>query len=498
MKGKHSLLASLLLLTSSVIAAAEKPNVVVIYTDDLGIGDVSAYNMGTLKTPNIDNIAEQGILFNQGYATAATCTPSRFSLLTGQYPWRKGAQILPGDAPLLISPDQETLPKMFSRAGYKTAVIGKWHLGLGRGEVDWNKHIELNPNAVGFDYSYIMAATNDRVPNVYVENGLVQGLDANDPLYVSYQQNFEGEPTGLDNPELLTKMKFSNGHYHSVNNGISRIGFQKGGKAAQWIDEDMSDLFLNKAKEYVSEHKSEPFFLFYTLHQPHVPRVPHPRFNGKSGLGPRGDTILEADWAVGDFMQHLKQLGLADNTIVIFSSDNGPVLDDGYVDQSVELNGDHTPWGKYRGGKYSLFDSGAHVPFMIQWPKQIKPTTSDALVSQHDLLASLAALINQDADNGDSQNTLSSFLGTSQQGRKNLIVQALYGRTALRQDNWMFIPAYWGPETLEKENVETGACSCYQLYDLKTDPGQQHNLADKYPEKTKQMLATYNKIRFGR
>ncbi|WOH36266.1 arylsulfatase [Thalassotalea fonticola] len=470
------------------------PNIVIIYTDDLGIGDVSAYGMGKLSTPNIDSIAEQGIRFSNGYATAATCTPSRFSILTGQYPWRKGAAILPGDAPLLIDPSKITLPKMLKKAGYRTAVIGKWHLGLGSGQMDWNEHIPLGPNEVGFDYSYIMAATNDRVPNVYVKNGNVVGLEKNDPLQVSYQKNFPGEPTGIDNPELLTKMSFSNGHYHSINNGVPRIGYQKGGKSAQWIDEEMSDLFLNEAQNFVKANKSKPFFLFYTLHQPHVPRIPNQRFVGKSGLGPRGDAILEADWAIGEFLTTLEQTGLTDNTLVVFSSDNGPVLDDGYHDDAVTKLGKHTPAGNLRGGKYSLFDAGAHIPFMISWPGKIKPGVSDALVSQHDLLASLANLTGQQIAASDSQDHLDALLGKSKQGRQGLVVQALGGKTAYREGNWLFIPPYWGDEKLAKEDVETGYCSCYQLYDLNEDPGQMHNVAKEFPNETKAMLTAYRTV----
>jgi len=493
-----ALMPALMLTSISTVAEINKPNIVIIYTDDLGIGDVSAYKMGKLSTPNIDSIANEGIKFTNGYATAATCTPSRFSILTGQYPWRNGAAILPGDAPLLIDPDKPTLPKMLKNSGYTTAVIGKWHLGLGRGKIDWNQHIPLGPNEVGFDYSYIMAATNDRVPNVYVKNGDVVDLDKSDPLHISYKKNFSGEPTGIDNPELLTKMTFSNGHYHSINNGISRIGYQKGGKKAQWVDEEMSDLFLTQAQSFVQKHQTKPFFLFYTLHQPHVPRVPNPRFVGKSGQGARGDAILEADWAIGEFLTTLDELGLSENTLVIFSSDNGPVLDDGYNDESATKLGSHTPSGKLRGGKYSLFDAGAHIPFMVRWTNKIKPGISDALVSQHDLLASLASLLGQKtAENSDSLDLLKTFLGTSNKGRASLIVQALGGRTAYRTGNWMLIPPYWGDEKLVKENVETGACSCYQLYNLKTDPEQKYNVAEKYPKRTKALYQEYLAIRQG-
>ncbi|NOR75225.1 MAG: sulfatase-like hydrolase/transferase, partial [Draconibacterium sp.] len=264
-------------------AQNEKPNIVIIYTDDLGYGDVSAYGATEIQTPNIDKLAKGGVMFTDGHASSATCTPSRYALLTGVYPWRnKDARILPGTAPLIISTDQMTIPKMLHEKGYHTGIVGKWHLGLGAGNVNWNETVTPGPNQVGFDYSYIMAATQDRVPTVYIENGDVVGLDPNDPIEVSYNKNFEGEPTGKNNPELTT-MKWHHGHNNSIVNSIPRIGFMKGGKAAKWSDVDMADHFLSKAKQYVQEHKTEPFFLYYALQQPHVPRTPHPRFVGKSG-----------------------------------------------------------------------------------------------------------------------------------------------------------------------------------------------------------------------
>ncbi|MBK5278830.1 MAG: sulfatase-like hydrolase/transferase, partial [Bacteroidia bacterium] len=331
------------------------PNILVIYADDLGYGDVGAYGSTKLRTPNIDGLANGGVLFKNGYATSATCTPSRYALLTGIYPWRnENARILPGDAPLLIDTAQITIPKMLRAKGYSTAVIGKWHLGLGNGNVNWNEPISPGPNEVGFNYSFIMAATQDRVPTVYIENDKVVGLDPSDPIEVNYKKNFEGEPTGLDNTELL-KMKWHHGHNNSIINGIPRIGFMKGGASAKWVDEDMADTFLARAQQYIREHKQEPFFLYYALQQPHVPRTPHSRFVGASGLGPRGDAIVEADWCVGQILKTLEESGLLENTLIVFSSDNGPVLNDGYFDDAVEeLNG-HTPSGSFRGGKYSLF-----------------------------------------------------------------------------------------------------------------------------------------------
>ena len=464
------------------------PNIVILYMDDLGYGDVSAYNSGALNTPNIDRMAAEGVLFERGYATAATCTPSRYSLLTGDYPLRnQKAKVLKGDAPLLISPNQETLPKMLQKAGYTTGAVGKWHLGLGNGKINWNQHISPGANEIGFDYSFIMGATNDRTPNVYVKNGHVVNLDPNDPIEVSYRTNFPGEVTGAENPELL-KMKLSNGHAGSINNGVSRIGFQRGGRSAMWIDEDMSDLFLQEATEFVERNQNKPFFLYYAFHQPHVPRLPHNRFVGASGQGPRGDAILEADWAIGEFINRLDELGLSDNTIIVFSSDNGHVLDDGYVDQAQEMLGEHTPWGPFRGGKYSLLDAGTHVPFIVRWKGKVKPSVSKAMVSQHDLLASFASLTGQKNKSRDSENVLPALLGKSNIGRNNLVVQGTVNSMAYHKDGWVYIPSHKrGGRPAKMVNNESGFAKFEQLYNLADDPHQDYNLAKTHPEKLAKM-----------
>jgi len=459
-----------------------------LLTDDLGYGDASCNQSGTLQTPGIDCLADEGIRFTHGYTTSATCTPSRYGLLTGRYPWRnKQARVLSGEAPLLIDTAMQTLPSMLRQAGYTTAVIGKWHLGLGDGAINWNQPITPGPNEVGFDYAYIMAATNDRVPTVYLENGRVVGLDPGDPLEVSYRENFPGKPTGKDNPELL-KIHPSHGHDMSIHNGISRIGFMRGGKAALWIDENMADTFLIRAQHFIEENRDNPFFLYYALQQPHVPRTPHERFVGTTGLGPRGDAIAAADWCIGELMKTIDSLGLAENTMVIFTSDNGPVLDDGYMDDAVEKNGNHTPWGAFRGGKYSLYEAGTHVPFLVRWKGKIKPGVSDALISQVDLMASLASLANQPCDAQDSRNLLPALVGKSDSGRTELLVQSYGSRVAFRQGDWMLLPSYPGPALSNKYvNIELGNAPEVQLFNLAEDPGQQTNLAAKYPERVESM-----------
>lgn len=471
-----------------------KPNIVIIYMDDLGFGDVGAYGATRLKTPNMDKLANEGVRFTNGYATSSTCTPSRYGLLTGVYPWRNAdAKILPGTAPLLIDTVQVTIPKMLKKQGYHTGVVGKWHLGMGSGHVNWNEHIAPGPNEVGFDYAYVMAATQDRVPTVYIENGNVVGLDPNDPIEVDYNKNFEGEPTGKDNPELL-KMKWQHGHNNSIVNGIPRIGFMKGGDKTKWKDEDMAGHFLEKARAFVKGNRNSPFFLYYALQQPHVPRTPNPRFAGASGMGPRGDAIVEADWCIGEFVKTLEEEGLLDHTLIIFTSDNGPVINDGYYDQAVELLGDHKPWGPFRGGKYSLYEAGTHVPFVSYWKGTITPRVSDALICQMDLLASLAGLTGGDAGATDSQELTDVLLGKKEDGRRELVLEAT-SRTALRKGNWALIPPYKGPAVAKEVNIETGNSDQYQLYDLQADPGQQNNLAQQNPEKLKEMISAFEGIR---
>ncbi len=479
------------------ISTTDKPNIVIIYLDDLGYGDIGCYGAKGVQTPNVDALAKNGLRFTDAHCTAATCTPSRFSLLTGMYAFRNNAAILPGDAPLLIKPHSQTLPRLLKSAGYTTAVVGKWHLGLGIGSIDWNKKVSPGPLEVGFDYSFIIPATTDRVPCVYVENHNVYNLDANDPIAVSYKGKIGDEPTGLERPDLL-KMKADSQHSSTIINGISRIGFMKGGLKARWRDEDMAITFTEKAQHFIQASKGQPFFLYFSLANIHVPRTPHERFVGKSNMGRRGDMIAELDWATGAIMKTLKEEGLDKNTIVIFSSDNGPVLDDGYDDEAERLVGAHQPAGPYRGGKYSAFEGGTRVPLIVHWPARVKAGLSKALFSQIDVAASLAKLAGVPLPGDvlpDSENALPVLLGQSKVGRTVMLEESF--TFSLRKGDWKYIAPQEKPtpDWLKNKKIEIGLSTQIQLYRLSVDKTESKNLAESCPEMVKELQEELQRIR---
>lgn len=475
-----------------------KPNILLIYVDDLGYGDIGVNGAVGVATPNIDRLARNGVNFTDAHSPAATCTPSRYSLLTGRYAFRNNAQILPGDAPLIIDPKIGTLPKMLQKAGYVTGVIGKWHLGLGSGTVNWNKEIAPGPKEVGFDYSFIIPATGDRVPCVYVENQKVVGLESSDPIMVSFAHELNGYPTGTKNPELL-RMNADPQHSNTIVNGISRIGFMSGGKNALWKDEDFPVVFNNKAKQFIASNKNTPFFLYYASQDIHVPRIPNTMFIGISSMGPRGDAISQVDWCTGELVNFLEELGLTEKTLIIFTSDNGPILDDGYDDHAVELVGNHKPNGIFRGGKYSAFEAGTRVPTIAYWPGVVNPgEVSDALLTQVDLYASLAKLVGQDLnaeDAPDSFDFLDAWLGKTNKGRQFLIQEAF--TLSIRDKKWKYINPQESeaPIWIENKDVETGLSDEVQLYDLSTDNGEQTNIATKYPQKVKDFQNKLSRIK---
>lgn len=498
-----------LLAAPGALAARRPPNIVVIYADDLGYGDMSCYGSTTIRTPNLDRLAAGGTRFVNAYSPSATCTPSRYALLTGDYAWRaSGTQILPGDAPALIRPGRFTLPAMLRRAGYASGIVGKWHLGLGNGHVDWNGEIAPGPLDVGFDYGFYMPATLDRVPTVLIENRRVVNLDPADPIRVDYKHEIGDDPTGADRPDLL-KVGADPEHSDTIVNGISRIGYMSGGKSARWKDEELTDVLLGKAVEFATAHRNARFFLYFAMNEPHVPRAPHPRFVGTSGMGPRGDAIVQLDWTVGALMAALNRLGLADDTLIIFSSDNGPILFDGYRDGAVERAGAHHPSGPFSSGKYSIYEGGTRVPLLTYWPGHVRAGhVSTAMISQVDLLASLAALVGEPLPGDgavDSFDMLAPLLGQTDRGRDHVVedtkLMVATGATvassgarvlALRAGDWKFIRGSAPPQSFHGNAIGTQTRD--QLYDLARDPAEHHDLSATLPARTHAMAARLSRI----
>jgi arylsulfatase A len=480
-------------------AKKNKPNIVIFYADDLGYGDLGSYGMTATQTPNIDALAKEGIRYTDAHSSAATCTPSRYSLLTGQYAFRNNAAILPGDAPLIIDHTKPTLPKMLQKAGYKTAVVGKWHLGLGDGDVDWNKAVKPGPIELGFDYSFLMPATGDRVPTVYLENHHVVNLDPTDPITVSYKARIGERPVGTERPDLLKQLADLQ-HSRTIVNGISRIGWMAGGKSAEWRDEDFPLVFTDKAMAFIRESKDQPFMLFFPFSDIHVPRVPNEMFAGKSGMGPRGDAILQMDWMTGRIVDELKKQGIYDNTIILFASDNGPVMDDGYADNAEALRGDHEPGGGFRGGKYSAYEAGTRVPMIVTYPNGLQHAgESDALVSHIDFYKSLAALVGGKLSPGeamDSQNVLAALLDSQAKGRDEMLEESF--TLAIRKGSWKYIAPFDGntPAWLaNKTAIENGLQFGPQLFDLSKDIFEQNNLSQELPNKIKELHARIEAIK---
>ena len=480
---------------SSACSSARKeeprsPNVIVILADDLGYGDLGCYGAQNVTTPNVDRLCREGVQLGNAYATASVSTPSRYSLLTGEYAWRRpDTDIAVGDAGMIIRPEQYSMADLFKSAGYATGAFGKWHLGLGDkgGEQDWNAPLAMGLGDIGFDESYIMAATGDRVPCVFIRNGQVVGYDPSAPIEVSYKRPFEGEPLAKDHPELLYNLQSSVGHNQAIVNGIGRIGYMRGGGKALWKDENIADSLTTHALAFIRENKDRPFFMYLATNDVHVPRFPHERFRGKSGMGLRGDAIVEFDWTVGEVMRQLEELGLTENTLIVLTSDNGPVLDDGYQDQARELLSGHDPSGRLRGNKYTVYEAGARVPALVRWPARIPGGGhSDALVSQVDLFASFASLLEARLPRGtapDSQCALEAWLGEDPVGREYVIAQANNRALSVRTARWKYIEPSEGPASYWwAPGIELGFLPEPQLFDLLSDPAERHNVASHHPD----------------
>jgi arylsulfatase A-like enzyme len=492
-------LAICLLLSCQIFsAAAEKPNIVFILADDIGYGDFGCYGATKVQTPNTDRLAAQGLRMTDAHSMASVCTPTRYSFLTGEYAFRKkGTGIASGVEGLLIDTNCTSVPSLLKRAGYSTGIVGKWHLGLGTTPTDYNHDIKPGPLEIGFDYAWILPATGDRVPCVWVENYRVVNLDPADPIKLDYGVK-RGEP-------------------QSFINGIPRIGMQQGGKAALWDDENISTVIAAKSCAFIEQHKSGPFFLEITTHNIHVPRVPNPKFRGKSQCGVRGDAIVEFDWIVGQVLAQLDELKIADNTFVILTSDNGGILDNNGPDKehgigSIEANNGHQCNGVLRGTKGTIWEGGTRLPLIARWPGHIQPGVSDALVCQVDMLASFAALTGQQlapADGPDSYNVLPELLGlkTDTPCRDYLVEQDNAGSVlALRHGPWKYIPDHSGGKAAHSKETKPERPSealhphelppeNSQLYNLADDISETKNIAAEHPDIVKSMAAKLAEIK---
>ncbi len=504
---KSLLLFSLATSALPVWAQADaRPNVIVLLADDLGFGDLSCYGATRVSTPAVDSVAAQGVRMTDFHACASTSTPSRYALLTGEYPFRRrGTDVAAGNAASIIDPSTYTLADLFREAGYATAAIGKWHLGLGSrtGEQDWNVGLDTTPRDLGFDYHYIMAATADRVPCVFIEQGRIANYDPTVPVEVSYRQNFAGEPTGRSHPQLLTKLRPSHGHDQSIVNGISRIGYMRGGGQALWKDENIADSIAAHAVGFIERNATRPFFLYLCTNDVHVPRYPHERFRGQSVMGLRGDAILQFDDTVRQLTATLRRLGLEENTLLIITSDNGPVLDDGYADRAVELAGTHQPGGHWRGGKYSAFEAGSVVPFIVRWPKQVGGgQVSGVLGSQIDFLSTMAELLGRQTlpagSAPDSRRQLPQWLGKSRRDCPYTITMAANRSLQVRQGKWKYIePSQGGPIVSWGPQIETGYLGTPQLYDVRRNAFEGNNEAERRPKVLRQLQRLLEQVRKG-
>ncbi|NRB75755.1 MAG: arylsulfatase [Verrucomicrobiales bacterium] len=502
---KKTLLLSLVfgLGASLSVAEPQKPNVIVIMADDLGYGDLSCYGTKSFETPYIDQLANEGVRFTSGYCSASTCTPTRWSFLTGTYAFReKNTGIAAPSSPFRVNHETTCIADMFKTAGYSTAVIGKWHLGLGGEEgPDWNGELKPGPLEIGFDTCFLLPTTNDRVPQVYVKDHRVLNLDPSDPLWVGSKAPSPEHPTGINQRETL-KMDWTHGHNATIHNGISRIGFYTGGHKARFRDEDLADKWVEQSVEFIDENKDGPFFLFFASHDLHVPRIPHERFQGATDLGYRADAIVQLDWCVGELMKALDDRGIAENTMIVFCSDNGPVMDDGYADEALEKLGDHKAGGGFTGGKYSVYEGGTRTPFITRWKGAIEPGVSDEVVCTIDLYASLASLTGtalEDDAARDSMDVMGALLGKAgAKGRNELVQQdnGARGNFGFRQGDWKLQVHAQGKarNVVVEKLLETTAVAKIQLFNLAEDPVEKNDLAESNVKKAEEMKARLDKI----
>ncbi|WP_435674730.1 sulfatase family protein [Polaribacter sp.] len=502
---------------SSTSVAQELPNIVLINADDLGYGDLGCYGATKVKTPNIDKLAQEGKRFTDAHSASAVCTPSRYALMTGQYPIRaNNGKGIWGPAPitseLIIDTKQVTIADVLKNKGYATAVLGKWHLGFGTGENDWKQPLSPGPNDLGFDYYYGVPIVNSAPPYVYVENTSIVGSDPNDPLiYIGKGKPNEVTPITPIPKEASqrTTNRFKGAvKAHKLYNDYT-VGTVLAEKAVNWITDK------------TTKNKKDPFFLYMATTHIHHPFTPGKNFQGKSDAELYGDFIQELDWMVGEIISTLKKQGVSDNTLVIFTSDNGAMLNLGgrnAIKAGHKINGD------LLGFKFGVWEGGHRIPFIAKWPGKIEAgTTSNQLICNVDMLATFKAITNQNSkelDDTDSKNILPTLLGNPIEPIREELILAprKEGHLSLRKGKWMYIPAQgsggfkgskpnhhaWGgaPATAfvgsKNSDIENGEIKkdapLVQLYNLDDDKNQTTNVFNQYPEVVKTMETKLKEI----
>lgn len=457
------------------------PNVIYILADDLGYGDIGAFNPeGKIQTPYIDKLAKDGMKFTDAHSPSAVCTPTRYGIMTGRYSWRGPLKlgVLTGKSKALIPNSRTTVASLLKNAGYDTAFIGKWHLGWDWAEKDaaewggdgWNpeefenldftKQVSNTPNDLGFDYAYGHSGSLDMAPYIYVENGKITA-----------------------DVDHVTEDK---GKY---------TWWRQGPTAADFVHDDVTPNFFRKAIGYIKE-KSEsdaPFFMYLALPSPHTPILPTEEWFGKSGLNPYADFVMMIDDYVGKLLKEVENQGLAEKTIVIFTSDNGcsPEAD-------FEILGEkgHDPSARYRGHKADIYEGGHRVPFIMKWPGHVQTqSVSDKTICHTDLLATLADIVNIDLKENEGEDSFSllPIISNSSEpfGREATVHHSVNGSFAIRKDQYklIFNPGSGGWSYPRPGQDDMSGLPKFQLYDLEKDPSERENLYDKLPEIVDELAA---------
>lgn len=477
------------LLTAVAVHAAQ-PNIVILYADDMGYGDLGANNPESkIPTPNLDRLAAEGMRFTDGHSSSGICTPSRYALLTGRHHWRDFHGIVDALGPSVFKEGQLTLPAMLREKGYTTACIGKWHLGwdwdairkpgtpkksIQPGDFDWSKSVPDGPLDHGFDHYFGDTVINFPPYAWIVDDKLPRAPDT------VITSEFE-EPTKEGGWEC-----------------------RPGPALSDWDFYKVLPTLTEKSVEYVLSRKDaeKPFFLYVPFPSPHAPIIPNDEFDGKSKAGPYGDFVFQTDDACGRIMKAIEEIGQADNTIVIFSSDNGA---ENYA-YARDEKFDHWSSAPFRGLKRDIYEGGHHVPFLIKWPGVTEPgSVSDAMISQVDFVATFADLVGYELPENsaeDSHDFLPYLKGEAKAGpRTSIVHNTKANHYAIREGDWLLVDAENGylrkapKEWNEKHNVPADDGQAVELYNLKDDIGQRKNLAAEHPDKVAAMQGLLKKLR---